>query len=168
VARVELGFGIGGPGGIEAPLIGDASLRLTGRIDRVDLHPEHGHAALDYQTSSEAPDPDRSHRRRDGRWIDLQLPLYRVLLRSIGIAVAPTRLGYFALPSNPDAAGLRMAHGWDEAVVSDAEEEARRIARLIEAGQFDDDGSWRPDPERHAFAPIWGVGMRGLRGGVRP
>jgi ATP-dependent helicase/nuclease subunit B len=168
VARVELGFGIGGPGGIEAPLIGDASLRLTGRIDRVDLHPEHGHAALDYKTSSEAPDPDRSHRRRDGRWIDLQLPLYRVLLRSIGIAVAPTRLGYFALPSNPDAAGLRMAHGWDEAVVSDAEEEARRIARLIEAGQFDDDGSWRPDPERHAFAPIWGVGMRGLRGGVRP
>jgi len=168
VARVELGFGIGGPGGIEAPLIGDVSLRLTGRIDRVDLHPEHGHAALDYKTSAEAPDPDRSHRRRDGRWIDLQLPLYRVLLRSVGITVAPSRLGYFALPSNPDAAGLRMAHDWDEAIVADAEEEARRIARLIEAGQFDDDGSWRPDPDRHAFAPIWGVGMRGLRGGVRP
>jgi ATP-dependent helicase/nuclease subunit B len=168
VARVELGFGTGGPSGLEAPLIGDVSLRLTGRIDRVDVHPVHGHAALDYKTSAEAPDPERAHRMRDGRWIDLQLPLYRVLLRSIGIEVAPDQLGYFALPSNPDAAGLCLAHRWDDATVLAAEDEARRIARLIEAGRFDDDGSWRPDPERHAFAPIWCVGMRGLRGGVRP
>lgn len=91
----------------QAPLFGEGGgLRLKGRIDRVDLHDEHGWRALDYKTGAEAEDPTKSHlralprtpaaagagpRARSGakgaaparEWHDLQLPLYRTLLATL-------------------------------------------------------------------------------------
>jgi ATP-dependent helicase/nuclease subunit B len=161
VAHAELNFGAQ-RGAQKAPIIGPSRLRLTGRIDRVDLHPELGHAAIDYKTAPEAKEPEPEHRRKDGGWIDLQLPLYRVLLREMGIDVAPQRLGYFALPSNPSAAAILMATAWDLVLVDDAEAEARRIAKLVEAGDFSEGPAYEPRDD-DPFGTVWCVGMRGLR-----
>lgn len=155
-------------GALPAPLIGASRVRLVGRIDRVDVHPEYGHAALDYKTSSDAEGPAKAHRQGvDGPWKDLQLPLYRVLLRSRGIEVSPDRLGYFALPSNPSDAQVLLAAEWDASFAREAEAEAERIAALVEAGDFsgpDERPSWQHDP----FAAVFCDGMRGLRREVVP
>jgi RecB family exonuclease len=166
VRHVELTFGVH-DGSVPAPSIGSTLVRLTGRIDRVDWHPDAGYAALDYKTSAEPVEPGPQHRAAKGRWIDLQLPLYRVLLRSMDIEVPPHRLGYVALPSNPSLTGMRMASGWNEAFTAEAEAEAERIARLVEAGDFTDDTGWSP-PADDPFAAAWCVGMRGLEKGARP
>jgi ATP-dependent helicase/nuclease subunit B len=166
VRHVELTFGTH-EGSVPAPAVGATSIRLTGRIDRVDVHPDAGHAALDYKTSPEPTDPGPQHRNSNGRWLDLQLPLYRVLLRSVGIDVPPHRLGYVSLPSNPSLTGFRLASSWDEAFAAAAEEEAERIARLVEAGDFADDTGWTPRPD-DALAAAWCVGMRGLARGATP
>jgi ATP-dependent helicase/nuclease subunit B len=151
--------------GRAAPMIGDTGLLLQGRIDRVDVHPDRGFAALDYKTSAKPNDPEGEHRKPKGRWVDLQLPLYAVLLRSIGITVPPMNLGYFALPSNPADTAVLLAGKWDEGFLGEAEAEATRIARLIVAGQFTRAPDYEPDAD-DPLAPVYGVGMRGLRGEV--
>ncbi len=164
--HAELAFGTKA-GERAPPGLGATGIRLTGRIDRVDVHPELGHAALDYKTAAEPGDPEAEHRKGSGEWKDLQLPLYRVLLRSIGLEVTPQRLGYCSLPSNPSRTEIRLTGGWDDAFAAEAEAEAERIAALVAAGDFAGDGAWRPkatDP----FAQAWCVGMRGLRAGVTP
>lgn len=166
VLHAELSFG-SVAGWRPSPTVGATPIRLTGRIDRVDVHPERGHAALDYKTAADAADPAAEHRRKDGTWTDLQLPLYRVLLRSIGIEVPPSGLGYFSLPSNPARTEIRLTDSWDGAVAADAEAEAERIAGLIAACDFTAAGGWRPR-DRDAFAPVWCVGMRGLRAEATP
>ena len=158
-----------GSGARPAPPLGTSGILLTGRIDRVDFHPQHGYAALDYKTSAEAKDPAAEHRMsRSGRWKDLQLPLYAVLLRSIGIEPSPSQLGYFALPSNPDGSCIRRTDGWDAGLVADAVSCAETIAGRVAAGDFSADPAWGHNPEwkpdrADAFALVWGVGMRGLR-----
>ena len=75
--------------------------------------------------------------------------------------MGPQQLGYFALPANPSSTEVLLAHDWDEAFMQEAEAEARRIAALVEAGNFsgpDDRTPGRDDP----FAPIFCDGMRGL------
>jgi ATP-dependent helicase/nuclease subunit B len=151
--------------GRPAPVIGTTGLYLQGRIDRVDMHPTRGYAALDYKTSMKAMDPEGEHRKPKGRWLDLQLPLYAVLLRSVGIAVPPENLGYFALPSNPADTAVLLASTWDGAFLGEAEAEAERIAEAIVAGEFTRDPDYEPDPD-DPLAPVYGVGMRGLRGEV--
>jgi hypothetical protein len=85
----------------------------------------------------------------------------------MGIDVPSHRLGYVALPSNPSLTGFRMASGWDDSFAAEAEAEAERIARRVEAGDFADDGSWSPGVD-DPFAAAWCVGMRGLAREVRP
>lgn len=166
IRHVELVFGVH-QGAHPSPQVGGTGIRLTGRIDRVDEHPEHGFAALDYKTTAEPEDPEEAHRRPKGRWIDLQLPLYLLLLRSLGITVDPKRLGYVSLPSNPSLTGIRLARRWDDAFAAEAEREAVRIAGLVAAGDFTDASGWQPPPS-DPFAAAWCVGMRGLAAGAAP
>ncbi|MBU9578919.1 PD-(D/E)XK nuclease family protein [Ralstonia mannitolilytica] len=56
-------------------LPGERVLRLRGRIDRVDVHDEHGIAVLDYKTQS----PMALTRRAKAPFEDCQLPFYGVL-----------------------------------------------------------------------------------------
>jgi hypothetical protein len=97
--------------------------------------------------------------------LDLQLPLYAVLLRSVGITVPPMNLGYFALPSNPADTAVLLAGKWDDAFLGEAEAEATRIARQIVSGQFIRAPDYEPDAD-DPLAPVYGVGMRGLLGEV--
>jgi len=80
------------PEGVPFPVDTD-SVFLTGRVDRVDRHPEEGWLLLDYKTSEVGRSPDQTHRKGRGplrEWVDLQLPLYRhVAPRLVGAGGEP-------------------------------------------------------------------------------
>ena len=67
--------------------------------------------------------------------MDLQLPLYRVLLQSRGIEVDPTGLGYITLPPDPARSGFRLAD-WSLADVDEAEATASEVIAIIREGRL--------------------------------
>jgi hypothetical protein len=95
---------------------------LTGRLDRIDYHPERGYRILDYKTADQKRTPNQTHRGRDANgqpvWRDLQLPLYQVLGRAIHIEGDPA-LGYFNLPKQQQDTGIALAP-WDATMLEDA------------------------------------------------
>jgi len=113
---------------------------LQGRIDRIDFHEQLGRlAVLDYKTADRGDHPNRTHRRGD-EWVDLQLPLYRHLVRAAKLAAnvpaqAPIDLGYIVLPLDPKCVGLLLAE-WDEAMLLAADKKASEIIRAIRAEVF--------------------------------
>ena len=110
----------------------DSSVILRGRIDRID-HKDRQWAIFDYKTGDRARTPQETHCKASN-WIDLQLPLYVELARSLGIEGTPT-LGYINLPKELDKVGAVIAD-WDEEVLESAMEEARQTAGKIVAGIF--------------------------------
>ena len=166
------------PGEFPAPRIGPgAGLRLVGRIDRLDHHPERGFRALDYKTGQKGESATKAHRKgrrltsgaRNGEWkgdwIDLQLPLYRTLLASLPssafgarVEVAPDQLGYITLAPHDEGSGITTldcrANELDEAIAL-----AERIVGQVLDGDFTP-AARVPVGERDALAPIWGVAMR--------
>ncbi len=112
----------------------DKGLYLTGRIDRVDVHETHGYQALDYKSGRKAEGPDKVHRTKNG-WKDLQLPLYRVLLRSIGIEVPSHGLGYVLVPPQESLCRIAIAR-WTETDLNEAEAEAAEIVRIVSQGRL--------------------------------
>ena len=104
-------------------------LTLEGRIDRIDRHGATDEfLVLDYKTGEQPASPDSSHRTK-GRWKDLQLPLYRLLVRALEIR-GTVRLGYVQLPGDLNSTGLAMAD-WSDADLDAAEEFARVTAADI-------------------------------------
>ncbi|MFA7236472.1 MAG: PD-(D/E)XK nuclease family protein [Phycisphaeraceae bacterium] len=141
VRHVELAFNEQRP----APLVvDDIPIALHGRIDRIDFHPDTGRwAILDYKTSDSGDDPEAVHRtpaKTNKQWLDLQLPLYRHLFRTL-VPDAPvddtTRvmLGYIRLPRAPGLTGAAFAD-WSPDELRDADLVARRIVREIREGRF--------------------------------
>ena len=116
--------------------VDDQQMLLTGRIDRIDVHEETGERQiLDYKTSDAGSNPEKNHReKKSGAWTDLQLPLYRHLVRQIGIC-DPIRLGYMLLPKSNEAIGLALAD-WSEADLQDADATARDVIRNIRRERF--------------------------------
>jgi RecB family exonuclease len=110
---------------------------ITGRIDRIDLHEDHGYRVVDYKTADAAEPPAKSHRRKN-RWVDLQLPLYRELVRARGI-VEPVDLGYMQLPRDLGQVGFVSA-GWARGEIDDAVQTAHDVVRSIRVGAFGDPG----------------------------
>jgi ATP-dependent helicase/nuclease subunit B len=102
---------------------------LAGRIDRVDLHQTTGQwRVLDYKTSERAEKPETTHRKKDD-WIDLQLPLYRLLVQSLGID-GNVQLGYVHLPGDLSGVGASIAK-WTDAELESADSTAREVAANI-------------------------------------
>lgn len=113
------------------------SIRLRGRIDRIDVHSQSGAwQILDYKTGDGGKPPDKVHRKKE-EWLDLQLPLYRHLAKEHGVT-GDVALGYMVLPADHAKVGLALAE-WsaDELEVADAV--AREVAVNVLAGQF-----WKP------------------------
>ncbi len=110
-----------------------AQVLLSGRVDRIDRNQKTNvWRIIDYKSGDGANEPLKSHRLRT-RWVDLQLPLYRHFLsRELAGEI---EVGYFALSSALDECGWHRAEfkaeDYDEAL-----EEARRLLRLIVAGDF--------------------------------
>ncbi|MEZ6033931.1 MAG: PD-(D/E)XK nuclease family protein [Planctomycetaceae bacterium] len=109
--------------------IHDRKVKLVGRVDRIDKHVQTGqYRVLDYKTSETALPPKSTHRSKD-EWIDLQLPLYRLLVRSEGITTN-VELGYIQLPGDLSKIGEAIAD-WTDTELAEAETLARHIAADI-------------------------------------
>ena len=111
-------------------------VRLIGRVDRIDQHQQSSEwRVLDYKSSEKAEKPEKSHRTKE-EWTDLQLPLYRLLVRSLDIK-SNVQLGYVQLPGELKDVGVSLAE-WSNAELDGAETRAREIAADIIDLKIDD------------------------------
>ncbi len=139
IEYVELPFRHSGESGRWAILDVDGEpFHLLGRIDRVDLNRTTGErAVIDYKSNDRGDNPDKSHR-KSGQWTSLQLPLYRHLMRSLGVS-EKIRLGYFNLPKKQAGCGWSEAQ-WSDDDLAEADEVARHVVRQIRRQVF-----WPPE-----------------------
>jgi ATP-dependent helicase/nuclease subunit B len=121
-------------------LVDGEPMKLSGRIDRIDVNGRTGERIVfDYKTSDASKRPEEAHQRRDA-WIDLQLPLYRHLVRSLGIE-GPVQLGYITLSKETSRIDVVMAD-WSDEDLDRADELAFEIVRSVRQEIF-----WPPaDP----------------------
>jgi len=79
-------------------------------------------------------------------WVDLQLPLYRHLIRGVqapeGGPLVPldrveeVELGFILLPPDLDAVGHALAEEWSPADLLEADERAREVVRALRENRF--------------------------------
>ncbi|HBE72428.1 MAG TPA: hypothetical protein DDW52_30195, partial [Planctomycetaceae bacterium] len=122
-------------------------VRLIGRIDRIDFHRETGRWAIwDYKTSESAKNPLSVHySKTEGRWLDLQLPLYRHLAKKLNIPDEPL-LGYISIPKQAMETGFFPAK-FTTAQLAEADAKAHSVGRSVRLGEF-----WTEDsPEEVKF-----------------
>ena len=132
-------------------------MTLRGRIDRIDHRVKdgvHQFAVLDYKTGDAGDSPKKKHLKghRTGEpvlpnhWVDLQLPLYRYLLRSIDEMQdqddePQIKLGYVLLPSVASETRIDLAT-WNEDSLAAADQAAAEVVRKVRREVF-----WPPtDP----------------------
>ncbi len=112
---------------------------LKGRFDRIDFHSQSGRwAILDYKTHGHKPEKKHLDKTPDGyRWIDLQLPLYRMMIPFLGIDAPPAdvSLGYFNISEKEDETRINLAE-FSESQMIEAEELIRNCVRNIWAKKF--------------------------------
>jgi ATP-dependent helicase/nuclease subunit B len=135
---------------IEAVIEG---VRVHGRIDRVDRHRESGQIRiLDYKTSDTAGYPEKEHLKntsadmadyalvnvndRARRWVDLQLPLYAMMLQKDDARLAGASPGYFNIPGTIDNTGIELWPGFTDEIMESATICAHGIARDIRSRKF--------------------------------
>ena len=126
---------------IEAEYGGSADLdvdgtpfKITGRIDRIDKHADGRYRILDYKTSSKEA-AKVHYKKKAQEWIDLQLPLYRLLAGDLIPESAEVDLGFFRLASHPKSSGVNIAK-WDAEFIQSGHDVARDIVRQIRNGDF--------------------------------
>jgi ATP-dependent helicase/nuclease subunit B len=126
--------------------VDNIAMGLRGKIDRIDTHEDGRSAVIDYKTGSDASRAEGSHRNRDGRWTNLQLPLYRHLVSPLGLP-GDLELGYAGLPSKTGEDVWSFVD-WKSEDLQDADEAARDIVRRIRSYAPGDDidlGDYPPD-----------------------
>ena len=110
---------------------------LRGRIDRVDRDERTGALyLLDYKLSENASTPDQAHR-KSGKWVDLQLPLYRHVLRACGseFQSSELHLGYVSLPRDLRATRVALSE-WSSVDLDEADAIAANVVRDVRRGHF--------------------------------
>jgi RecB family exonuclease len=131
---------------------------LRGRIDRIDVHLDKRRwALLDYKTGNDPTPPGREHRKQDGEWKDLQLPLYELLARPFAAEhefEQPPALGYIVLPRNTSDTGILLAD-WTAEFLEEAQQEALRLVDAMRSEGFERLGDFpEQDPQLAALAGI--------------
>lgn len=132
------------------PAESEPSMEVRGRIDRIELNERTGDLAiLDYKTSDKVVSPDQAHRAgRERRWVDLQLPLYRLMAAPLihDHPGARIHVGYAMLPRDAiDPSRAIQVAAWTEQEFAEADAVASRVAGLVRAGRFGDLGDARPE-----------------------
>lgn len=118
------------------------SIPVKGRFDRIDVRTIHGvneWAILDYKTHGHPPEKKHLKKTKDGeQWIDLQLPLYRMMVPYLGIKEDPSlvKLGYFNISAKDEETKVNEA-SFSEPLMQQAEELVKDCVRNILAGKFD-------------------------------
>ncbi|MCC6426333.1 MAG: PD-(D/E)XK nuclease family protein [Phycisphaerales bacterium] len=115
------------------------SFELRGRIDRIDIKPGDGTttlALIDYKTGESAGDPEDAYDRKQGIWIDLQLPLYKVLAAELITRhnADAIELGYVVLPK--DGKVELATASWNDTELAAAMHAAHEILRGIVSGNW--------------------------------
>ena len=124
-------------------MVDDEPFTITGRIDRIDQHDDGSVMIFDYKSSDKRSTPEKAHFKQ-GKWVDLQLPLYRHLVKEMNFT-EPVKLGYISIPQTLDEIGFYVAD-WSEEDFKSADEATMDAIRGIRNGVF-----WPPaDP-----APIF-------------
>ncbi len=123
---------------------------LRGRIDRVDRNEQTGQLAVfDYKTMEPATPPDKAHR-KNGEWVDLQLPLYRHLIQTREYFIpGPILLGYILVPSDIKNTEFVVAE-WSEDELRSADEVAFDVIRAVRCNRF-----WPPADEPPDYSEQW-------------
>jgi RecB family exonuclease len=116
------------------------TMGLRGRFDRIDFHEQTGrYAILDYKTHGHRP--EKKHLKKvDGvyQWIDLQLPLYRMMVPFLGIKEDPAtvELGYFNISEKDEETKINIAE-FTEEQMAEAVEIIEGCVRGIWAERFE-------------------------------
>ncbi len=125
---------------------------ICGKVDRIDRHRETGCIRiLDYKTIDKVFFPEATHvgplqenqqeytlitiEDKRGRWIDLQLPVYQLLLAS-EFGHESVELGYFNLPKSIRDTGLYMWENFNKEQLDHAEKCMKGILRDIQNQTF--------------------------------
>ncbi len=131
--------------------INDMSIR--GTIDRVDQNRDTGAIRIiDYKTSDREITPLKAHianqnkthpefaqleiENKNRRWIDLQLPLYLMLLKTDGLSSDSTELAYFNLPKSISQTGIQTWDNWNQSLLTSANTCAKTIIEKIQDRVF--------------------------------
>jgi len=128
--------------GAALDLPGEASMPISGKIDRIDRHEGTGRwRIIDYKTGDNPSGPDHAHVGRtrfeagdELAWRDLQLPLYRHFAAQHGID-GDVELTYLLLPKQSDGVRCEQAT-WSAGQLAAAVETAREVVRRIRRGEF--------------------------------
>ena len=107
-------------------------MALRGRIDRIDER-DGEFAIFDYKTGDKAKTPADTHC-KGSEWVDLQLPLYRHIARTLGIDDR-VQLGYIVLPKDVTEVGRRMAE-WNASDLDSADRCAVAVAKAVYKQEF--------------------------------
>ncbi|MBA2115614.1 ATP-dependent helicase/deoxyribonuclease subunit B [Planctomycetes bacterium FF15] len=130
-------------------LVDGNEIELEGRIDRIDHHPESGQWAVwDYKTGDSTGDPEKDHQigpRNDKKWVSVQLPFYRHLVKSVGVR-GEVSLGYITLPKLGEEVRFREAK-WGESDLDEADATIVQAIQDIRAGKFFPPGDVRYEDE---------------------
>ncbi|XZE34972.1 PD-(D/E)XK nuclease family protein [Pirellulaceae bacterium SH501] len=117
--------------------LGDGNRMLVhGRIDRIDYHPkEDRYTVWDYKTGDQTDLPMKNHL-KGSTWIDWQLPLYGLLIQTLGIKdLSKVSFGYILLPKNTaDTQFVIADFTLDQH--REALQSAAEIAKKVAAGVF--------------------------------
>jgi ATP-dependent helicase/nuclease subunit B len=114
------------------------TLKLKGRIDRIDHHPQTGRwAILDYKTHGHKP-LEKHFKKKTQSWIDLQLPLYLLMLKALKIDATydQVQVGYFNIPDDPDKCQVHLLE-LDATLRQHAFTFAKHVAAQILDGNFE-------------------------------
>jgi len=153
-------------GHLDFPVDGK-TIRIRGRIDRIDYHPGKKLWAIwDYKTGEKVEKPVNAHRTTDGEWKDLQLPLYCLLAAELIGDDPPAEMGYIAIGRKPSEIGFMRLESWarrksDEISIEEGIQEAieviEDVVRRIRQDEFFVADGFEPrDP---IFAAIGGAGL---------
>ena len=113
---------------------------LSGRFDRIDYHPDlKKWAILDYKTHGHKPERKHLKRTADGeKWIDLQLPLYRLMIPFLNIKADPSdvQLGYFNISEKDSETVVNIAD-FSPQQLDAAEQMVHQVVRDIRDHRFE-------------------------------
>ncbi len=132
-------------------------MNLRGRIDRIDVNPATGRGWIfDYKSSDAVKKPEKAHFLK-GKWVDLQLPLYRHVIRQSREMFPEVRdwvVGYIILPKDVSETGVLEAK-WGESDFEAAMETARSVVRDVWDEKFDPEYRAKtPPPFTEIFSAI--------------
>jgi ATP-dependent exoDNAse (exonuclease V) beta subunit len=123
--------------GIVFEVDGNRSIKLHGRIDRIDEHEDQKRWAVwDYKTGDSSGNPRTIHLKRSGEWTDWQLPLYGLLIKTRkGYTGKEVSFGYILLPRNVSETEFISAD-FNEKELAAAVQSARELAIKVVDGVF--------------------------------